>query len=349
MESYKIINKEEYLKIIEVSENELKEIIKNKSISYRKYLIPNKKYSKCRSIYIITNKSDIYRLQRNLQKRFFNNFYFPSNVYGFVKQKSYIDYMVPHCSRNLSKYYLRLDINSFFDTITIKQIKECLNFYIDDTCDNKEKKFIVDSIAEIVTLDDKLIQGAITSPVISNLVFRRLDIRIERFCEKNNITYTRYADDMLFSGFDDVVHKGYFINMIASIIKKQGFSLNYNKTLKMYEELSLNGYVIGEEIRLSRKKYKAVNLILFYLNRREINAPISRVFKYNLINKLAGYRSLFIQVLRYVYDSRNIDTIQKKISEIEKGIDKLVKFDEGVSGSRRADENKILIDIYKMK
>ena len=40
--------------------------------------------------------------------------------------------------------------------------------------------------------------GFKTSPVVSNVVFRKFDILIEKFCAQHDILYTRYADDMLF-------------------------------------------------------------------------------------------------------------------------------------------------------
>lgn len=349
MDSYIIKNKEEFLNIIDITEEELKKVLKDKAKAYHKFKVINKKRNSLRTIHGIVLNSDIYRMQRNLQKYIFNNFYFPSNVYGFIKHKNYIDYLVPHCTNVGKKYFLRLDIKNFFDTISVDQLQECLSYYFDEKCDDNEKRFIIDSIISIVTINDKLIQGAITSPSLSNLVFRRLDIRIERFCENNNVVYTRYADDLLFSSYDETAHKNYFLNMISSILKSYGFRLNYDKTLKMYDELSINGYVIGKDIRLSRKKYEAVNYVLFYLEKNNTSNPMSRSFKYTLINLLAGYRSLFIQVLRNTNDEKRKTALKKKISRIEKGIDQLIETNDSTNMAKKTNETKILSEIYYRK
>ena len=68
-----------------------------------------------------------------------------------------------------------------------------------------------------------------------------------------------------------------------------------------------------------------------------------------MINILAGYRSLFIQVLRYVHDSHNKEVIQKKIAEIEKGINKISQFKENNIGVNKVDEYKILMEICSKK
>lgn len=75
-------------------------------------------------------------------------------------------------------------------------------------------KKIINRLYEIMTVEDKVVQGAVTSPTLSNLVFRELDIRIERYCQKIGVIYTRYADDMLFSCKTNLIHKNKFINVI---------------------------------------------------------------------------------------------------------------------------------------
>ena len=96
-------------------------------------------------------------------------------------------------------------------------------------------------ICYITTLNNHAIQGAITSPAISNIIFRSLDIRIEKYCEKIGVHYTRYADDMLFSSESSYIHSYKFTNAIQAIISDKGFYLNRKKTLKCENEISLNG------------------------------------------------------------------------------------------------------------
>ena len=50
------------------------------------------------------------------------------------------------------------------------------------------------------TLDDHLVQGAPTSAYISNLVMKSFDEEVGKFADAKNIDYTRYSDDMTFSG-----------------------------------------------------------------------------------------------------------------------------------------------------
>lgn len=84
-------------------------------------------------------------------------------------------------------------------------------------------------LTNICTLDGSLPQGAVTSPYLANLVCFKMDIRIAGYCNKRDITYTRYADDLVFSCDNrDMLRKIY--GMIKKIVEDEGFVVNEKKT-----------------------------------------------------------------------------------------------------------------------
>ncbi|WP_425133837.1 reverse transcriptase domain-containing protein, partial [Enterobacter hormaechei] len=85
--------------------------------------------------------------------------------------------------------------------------------------------------------------GFATSPFISNIIFRKLDILIKSLCDKRSIIYTRYADDMLFSssGKDKLLGSEHFDNEISTIVNTAGLSLNKHKKIFKKGIISLNG------------------------------------------------------------------------------------------------------------
>ena len=73
-----------------------------------------------------------------------------------------------------------------------------------------------------------LAQGAPTSPALSNLICRELDNRFEKYAIKNDLHYTRYADDLTFSGND--IEKLPKTAFIMKVLKDEGLKLNHKKT-----------------------------------------------------------------------------------------------------------------------
>lgn len=163
---------------------------------YKEFQIPKK--GGMRTISYLERGAPLGRLQRCLLNNFLERQDIPVCVKGFRKGESYRSFLYEHIG---SRFFLRLDIADFFPSITAEWIKNELSGLL--VCDSNEgKDDLLNLIADIVTLEDKLPQGACTSPVVSNLVMARIDQRITKYCQAFHMRYTRYADDLLFSSDD---------------------------------------------------------------------------------------------------------------------------------------------------
>lgn len=148
------------------------------------------------------------------------------------------------------KMILKLDIKDFFDNISFMSIyKACfpIEYY----------PFSVGMLlANLCTLNDHLVQGAPTSAYISNLVMRDFDENVGRFAEKFGISYTRYSDDMTFSGNFEVRP---LIKMINKLLYKKGFRLNKSKIKVIWHNTRQQVYYIlkyGVDNHIARKNIK---------------------------------------------------------------------------------------------
>lgn len=333
MKIWKIRNYDDFFNnIIKVTEEELDITLNEKEKVYsNNYEIPKKNGK--RRIYALDKKTSLYKIQKEITKNLFNNIMLTDCCYGFKKGCNYVDFLEPHIWFYEEKFYLRLDITNFFESINMELLYDALEYYVEESeeLDLQQKKKIIDYIMAIVTYKDKIVQGAITSPVISNIVFRRLDIRIERYCRCFNIEYTRYADDLLFSSTNNRINSRKFLERIQEILSNKGFKLNYSKIRRAKKEISLNGYVVGENIRLSRSKVEDISRILFFFENykmdenvdyiSELNKKLNNELgendmnfsgKYSLINYIVGNRAFLISVLKYV-DNEKVRLKMKKI------------------------------------
>ncbi len=204
--------------------------------------------------YAIQNKNTK-ELLENLNKIILNKIELNNASIGFKKGYSYLHLFEPHIK---SYNFLRLDIRSFFHSFQIEDIQKTFKSYIaeDEYIDDKNKQSLLDAFINLVTYTipntsknerfknkQVLPMGFPTSPLISNIVFRKLDLQIQKLCAQENIIYTRYADDMLFSSNEKLVyvHSENFINEIRIILHQMKFILNKHKTIKSKHTLSLNG------------------------------------------------------------------------------------------------------------
>lgn len=154
---------------------------------------------------------------------------------------------------------MSMDIQDYFSSITAKSVYSFFR-------NIGYAKDVSSMIANVCTLNDSLPQGAPTSPMLSNLITIQLDKRIAGYAIKNNIRYTRYADDLSFSGnFDE----GKTIKVIKAILKSEGFKINESKTRvrKQNQQQEVTGIVVNEKLQAPRKYRKAFRQNVYYIKK----------------------------------------------------------------------------------
>jgi len=166
------------------------------------------------------------------------------NVHGFVTGKSHISAAKMHCN---AKWVISADIANFFPSVKSDRVRLALQRlgYNDDTS--------LDMLAKLVCLDGALTQGAPTSPVLSNIVLSDLDTVLEELATETSSVYTRYADDIVFSGKNDLP-EGIDV-LIKEAINKDGWTLSDRKfnISQIPHRLKVHGLLVHtEEVRLTK-------------------------------------------------------------------------------------------------
>ena len=110
-----------------------------------------------------------------------------------------------------------------------------------------------------------LAQGAPTSPALANLVAWRLDKRLAGLAQAFDATYTRYADDLTFSGDEAFAHKTASLTAaVSEIVETEGYRLNASKTryMRASQRQSVTGIVVNQRPNLARSDYDALKAML---------------------------------------------------------------------------------------
>ena len=319
-------------KIVESRQEDIKSLIENKDSLYESFEIPKK--NGMREIHTPAKNSGgmkLIQVQKNLYQKFLCKLSIATPAHGFVKGKNYQTFLEPHLGNS---FFMRLDIENFFSSFSLKLLDTVLQEHIEDD-------EVLFAVKELCTLHDKLPQGICTSPVLSNVLFRRIDQRILKYCqtieegrrrthalenvqgEKIVIRYTRYADDMLFSSncFDFGENLN-FLRMIRRILKENEFQINKQKTVIGKGKVVLNGYVLDNKLHLSRKKLQNINRILYFF--RDKNAEHYRIDRTLIRSPAAPDREVVLQNI--LKDLNNL-SLQKHSEKIVFGsIAKLIQY-----------------------
>ncbi len=108
-------------------------------------------------------------------------------------------------------------------------------------------------------------QGAPTSPALANLLAWTLDRRLHGLARAADANYSRYADDLAFSG-DAVFARGLdrFHKAVETILREEGFSLNAAKTKTMPRSARqrVTGIVVNAHCNLGRAEFDTLKAIL---------------------------------------------------------------------------------------
>lgn len=111
----------------------------------------------------------------------------------------------------------------------------------------------------------ELPQGAPTSPTIANAICWRMDKRLTALARSFGGYYTRYADDLTFSGFEKLGrHANFFIKLVAKIIDTEGLKVNAKKTriMRKGRQQRVTGVVVNKQTNLSRRDFDLLKAIL---------------------------------------------------------------------------------------
>lgn len=126
-------------------------------------------------------------------------------------------------------------------------------------------------------------QGACTSPVISNIVLYMLDIRLLKLAEKNNINYTRYADDITFSGTRNQINQRFY-KLVRKIVEDEGFKINDKKVhfSSKSQRQEVTGLIINNGIiRIKRNYIRKIKQELYYIGKFGLENHIKNMGIYN--------------------------------------------------------------------
>jgi len=262
-------------------------------------------------------KSGLKKLQEQILTSILDHVPPHSAVHGFVKGRSIRSCATQHVARRV---LLRMDLQDFFPSFPARRIQAmfrtlgypepvadllggiCTNF-APSSVFSKEKfnpplSLQTRQWARDLYCRPHLPQGAPTSPALANICSYRLDCRLAGLARAAGANYTRYADDLAFSG-DKGFEKGVerFSIHVAAILMEEGFHVNHRKTRIMRQ--GVRQHVVGivanhhpNIIRTDFDQLKATLTNCIWYGPREQNREAHVHFRQHLEGKVSFLESI---------------------------------------------------------
>lgn len=196
-------------------------------------------------------------------------------AHGFLTGRSILTNALPHIGQDV---VINLDIQNFFPTITFPRIKGVFQglgypeavatllalLCSENPCDELEvdgEHFFVGGKGR----DRVLPQGAPTSPMLTNVLCRRMDRRLQGLADKLGFTYTRYADDLTFSASGDAAGAvGKLLRQVRHVLKDEGFTPHPAKqhVMRSGARQAVTGVVVNDQPSVSRQERRRLRAAL---------------------------------------------------------------------------------------
>ena len=219
-------------------------------------------------------------------------------AHGFVPGRGTMSNAVPHVGRAA---VVNLDLKDFFPSVTFPRIKGIFQEFgfspavatilalLCTECPRRKVEY-GGRLFHVATGARGLPQGACTSPALSNLLARRLDARLKGLAEKLGFTYTRYADDLTFSGSAEAAAKtGYLLARVRHIVADENLTVNETKTRvqRPNTRQTVTGIVVNKRPNVSRRTTRRLRAILHQAKKNGLLAQ-NREQRDNFVDWLGG-------------------------------------------------------------
>ena len=205
-------------------------------------------------------KESLKLTQRRILETILNDIPTHQAAHGFVRGRSIETFSKAHTKQ---RTVLRMDLASFFPSISFCRIAGVFRTF-------GYRPKVAHLLAGLCThqpppalarMNRHLPQGAPTSPALANMTAYRLDCRLSGLAKSQGLKYTRYADDLVFSG--NHIRKA-FAHFVGGIALEEGFSINHRKTrfMKSSAQQRIAGVIVNEHPNMDRRDFDHLKAIL---------------------------------------------------------------------------------------
>ena len=259
-----IYNLRHLRRILKIRKEEQNKYFGSDRDEYHRFKIP-KKSGGFREIEAPSDRLKSFQLW--IKENILDRIHIADHAKGFRKACSIVDNAKEHVGKKL---VINLDLKDFFPSITYEQVYRIFS-YVGYT---NEVSHLLTQIC--TNKGNVLPQGSPASPVISNIVSLKLDKRLGLLADGFCCSYTRYADDITFSG-DINIKK--LLPTTKKIIKEEGFAVNSAKVRLQYyfQRQEVTGLVVNKKISVASCIIEEIEKAIYYCNKFGVESHMKKI------------------------------------------------------------------------
>lgn len=231
---------------------------------YRQFSIP-KKSGGVRIIEAPCNR--LKNIQRWIKDEIVDSCKVSDYATGFRKNMSIIDNAKEHVGKDI---VINMDLKDFFPSVGYEDIF-CMFSYIG------YRRDVAHLLTKLCTNSSNCLpQGSPASPSISNHVLLKLDTRLGKLADSVGANYTRYADDMTFSGEKRIAH---IVPLVKTIVEEEGYRINDNKTRLQYKNCrqEVTGLIVNEKVSVSSETEKEIKNAIYFIRKYGLKSHMEQI------------------------------------------------------------------------
>ena len=241
-------------------------------------------------------KPNLKLMQRQVLHRILDHVPTHPDAFGFVRGRNCLDAARRHAGEEV---VIRFDLKTFFPSISAGRIYglfRCLGYpnnvarYLTGICTTKTPHWVVERLPyedRHIFRQKHLPQGSPASPALANLAAHTLDRRLSALARTLGASYSRYADDLSFSGAHSITRP--ILRHVPLIISNEGFHLNHAKTRVMpaTARQTITGIVVNRHLNIARKDYDRLKAIIHTCNHDNPRWRDDAAFRAKLLGQIA--------------------------------------------------------------
>ena len=193
-------------------------------------------------------------IQRWIKDNIIDSFTPSEYAMGFRKGLSIVHNAEKHVGKEL---VINFDIKDFFPSIKYADVFKLFVYM-------GYRKDVAHLLTRLCTnASNVLPQGSPASPSISNLVLLKLDKRLSCLAESIGCDYSRYADDITFSGNRSIES---IVPLVKKIVVEEGFQINEDKVRLQYSYQcqEVTGLIVNKKLSVSRKIIEELDNAIYF-------------------------------------------------------------------------------------